>query len=128
MTKKEKAAIVVERLEHYFPEVPIPLDHKDPYTLLVAVLLSAQSTDVRVNLTTPALFALADNPFDMAKCSIDQVREIIKPIGLSPQKSKAIVGLSQILVEKYQGEVPNELSLLEQLPGVGHKTTTLAVL
>ena len=127
MTKKEKAAIVVERLEHYFPEVPIPLDHKDPYSLLVAVLLSAQSTDVRVNLTTPALFALADNPFDMAKCSIDQVREIIKPIGLSPQKSKAIVGLSQILVEKYQGEVPNELSLLEQLPGVGHKTASVVV-
>ena len=127
MTKKEKAAIVVERLEYYFPEVPIPLDHKDPFTLLVAVLLSAQSTDVRVNLTTPALFALADNPFDMAQCDVEKVREIIKPIGLSPQKAKAIVGLSKILVEKYQGVVPDQLAQLEELPGVGHKTASVVI-
>ena len=127
MTKAEKVKYIIDELENCYPTVEVPLDHKDPYTLLIAVLLSAQCTDKKVNEITPTLFEAADNPFDMAKCGIDQVREIIKPIGLSPQKSKAIVGLSQILVEKYQGEVPNELSLLEQLPGVGHKTASVVV-
>jgi len=105
----------------------IPLDHHDPYTLLIAVLLSAQSTDKRVNLITPILFERADNPRDMAKVPVEEVRAIIRPVGLSPQKSKAIVELSRILVEKYDGEVPADMDLLEELPGVGHKTASVVM-
>jgi len=127
MTKSEKVDFCIETLEKLYPEIPIPLDHKDPYTLLVAVLLSAQSTDVRVNQITPLLFEKADNPYDMVKMSIEEIREIIKPVGLSPMKSKGIHGLSQILIDKYQGEVPNDLEALEQLPAVGHKTASVVV-
>lgn len=127
MTKKEKAAFAVEKLEEIYPEIPIPLDHKDPYTLLIAVLLSAQSTDVRVNQTTPILFAKADSPQAMVHLKVDEIREIIRPVGLSPTKSKAIHRLSQILLEKYGGEVPRELEALETLPGVGHKTASVVV-
>ena len=104
MTKQEKVAFTIKTLDGFYPTIPIPLDHKDPYTLLVAVLLSAQSTDVRVNQITPLLFAKADNPYAMQKLSVDEIREIIKPVGLSPMKSKGIYGLSKILVEKYNGE------------------------
>ncbi len=127
MTKSEKVDFCMETLEKLYPEIPIPLDHKDPYTLLVAVLLSAQSTDVRVNQITPLLFERADNPYDMVKMSVEEIREIIKPVGLSPMKSKGIHGLSQILIDKYQGEVPNDLEALEQLPAVGHKTASVVV-
>lgn len=127
MTKKEKVAFVLETLERLYPEVPIPLDHKDPYTLLIAVLLSAQCTDARVNTITPLLFAAADNPEDMVKLSIDQIREIIKPCGLSPAKSKAIHGLSVILNEQYGGAVPDTFEALEALPGVGHKTASVVM-
>ena len=127
MTKSEVASAIQLILDELYPETPIPLDHMDPYTLLVAVLLSAQSTDKRVNQTTPTLFALADNPYDMAQQDVDDVRQIIRPVGLSPTKSKAIVKLSQILVEKYDGKVPKEMALLEELPGVGHKTASVVV-
>jgi len=127
MTKSEKVDFCMETLEKLYPEIPIPLDHKDPYTLLVAVLLSAQSTDVRVNQITPLLFERADNPYDMVKMSVEEIREIIKPVGLSPMKSKGIHGLSQILIDQYQGEVPNDLEALEQLPAVGHKTASVVV-
>ncbi|MEL0308425.1 MAG: endonuclease III [Flavobacteriaceae bacterium] len=127
MTKSEKVDFCMETLKKLYPEIPIPLDHKDPYTLLVAVLLSAQSTDVRVNQITPLLFEKADNPYDMIKMSVEEIREIIKPVGLSPMKSKGIHGLSQILIDKYQGEVPNDLEALEQLPAVGHKTASVVV-
>ncbi|MBT8211146.1 MAG: endonuclease III, partial [Eudoraea sp.] len=122
MTKAEKVAFTIKTLDTLYPEIPVPLDHRDPYTLLIAVLLSAQSTDVRVNQITPLLFQKANNPFDMVKLTVDEIREIIKPVGLSPSKSKAIHGLSRILIERYSGEVPRELVLLEELPGVGHKT------
>jgi len=127
MTKSEKVDFCMETLEKLYPEIPIPLDHKDPYTLLVAVLLSAQSTDVRVNQITPFLFERADNPYDMVKMSVEEIREIIKPVGLSPMKSKGIHGLSQILIEQYKGEVPNDMEALEQLPAVGHKTASVVV-
>ena len=127
MTKQQRADHVRRRLEDLYPETPIPLDHKDPYTLLVAVLLSAQCTDVRVNLITPALFARADNPHDMMNVPVDEIREIIKPCGLSPAKSKAISNLSKILVEKYNGEVPQSFDALEELPGVGHKTASVVM-
>jgi endonuclease-3 len=127
MTKSEKVDFCMETLEKLYPEIPIPLDHKDPFTLLVAVLLSAQSTDVRVNQITPLLFEKADNPYEMVKLSVEEIREIIKPVGLSPMKSKGIHGLSQILIDKYQGEVPNDLEALEQLPAVGHKTASVLV-
>ncbi|RDY61696.1 endonuclease III domain-containing protein [Flagellimonas nanhaiensis] len=127
MTKQEKVAFTIKTLDELYPTIPIPLDHKDPYTLLVAVLLSAQSTDVRVNQITPLLFAKADNPYAMQRLSVDEIREIIKPVGLSPMKSKGIHGLSQILVEKYDGEVPKDIELLEELPGVGHKTASVVV-
>ncbi|MDC3402634.1 endonuclease III [Flavobacteriaceae bacterium] len=127
MTKSEKVNFCMETLVELYPEIPIPLDHKDPYTLLVAVLLSAQSTDVRVNQITPLLFERADNPYDMVKMSVEEIREIIRPVGLSPMKSKGIHGLSQILIDKYQGEVPNDLEALEQLPAVGHKTASVVV-
>ena len=127
MNKAEKVAFVIDKLEELYPEVPIPLEHRDPYSLLVAVLLSAQSTDVRVNQITPLLFARANNPFDMVKLSVDEIREIIKPVGLSPAKSKAIYGLSEILIRKYGGEVPQDIQLLEELPGVGHKTASVVI-
>ena len=127
MTKTKKVNFAISTLEELYPEIPVPLDHKDPYTLLIAVLLSAQSTDIRVNQITPLLFEKADNPFDMIKLSVDEIREIIKPVGLSPMKSKGIYGLSHILIEKYNGEVPKEIELLEELPAVGHKTASVVV-
>ena len=127
MTKAEKVNFTIKTLQALYPTIPVPLDHKDPYTLLIAVLLSAQSTDVRVNKITPLLFAKADNPFDMVKMTVDEIREIIKPVGLSPMKSKGIYGLSKILVEKYDGQVPQEIELLEQFPAVGHKTASVVV-
>jgi endonuclease III len=114
-------------LEARYPNPRIPLDHKDTYTLLIAVLLSAQCTDVRVNKITPTLFLKADNPFDMVKLSVEEIREIIKPCGLSPGKSKAIHRLSEMLIEKYNGEVPDRINLLEELPGVGHKTASVVM-
>ncbi|MFI2744428.1 endonuclease III domain-containing protein [Zhouia sp. PK063] len=127
MTKAEKVQFVIDTLDGIYPEIPIPLDHKDPYTLLIAVLMSAQSTDVRVNQITPLLFEKADNPYDMVKLSVDEIREIIKPVGLSPMKSKGIHGLSKILIEKYNGEVPKDMEALETLPAVGHKTASVVV-
>ena len=127
MTKAQKVAFVINTLEELYPEIPIPLDHKDPYTLLIAVLLSAQSTDVRVNLTTPHLFAKADNPWDMVKLTVDEIREIIKPVGLSPQKARGIFGLSEILIEKYDGVVPADFESLESFPAVGHKTASVVM-
>jgi endonuclease-3 len=127
MTKAEKVAFTISKLQELYPVIPVPLEHKDPYTLLIAVLLSAQSTDVRVNKITPLLFERADNPFDMIKMSEEEIREIIKPVGLSPMKSKGIYGLSKILIEKYNGEVPREMALLEELPAVGHKTASVVV-
>lgn len=127
MTKSEKVDFVIETLNELYPEIPIPLDHKDPYTLLIAVLLSAQSTDVRVNQITPLLFQVADNPYDMVKLSVEEIREIIRPVGLSPMKSKGIYGLSRILIEKYDGKVPKDIDLLEELPAVGHKTASVVV-
>lgn len=126
-TKKEKAKYIIETLERLYPETPIPLDHKDPYTLLVAVLLSAQCTDARVNTVTPSLFALADNPFDMATQPVEKIQQIIRPCGLSPKKAAAISQLSQILVEKYNGIVPQSFEALETLPGVGHKTASVVL-
>ena len=127
MTKAEKVQLVIDKLEELYPEIPVPLDHKDPYTLLIAVLLSAQCTDVRVNQITPILFAKADNPFDMVKMTVDQIKEIIRPCGLSPMKSKGIYGLSKILIEKYNGEVPQSFEGLEELPAVGHKTASVVM-
>ena len=127
MKKQEKVSFVIETLNSLYPEVPIPLDHKDPYTLLIAVLLSAQSTDERVNQITPLLFEIADNPYDMVKLSVAEIREIIKPVGLSPMKSKGIHGLSEILIEKYNGKVPADMEALEELPAVGHKTASVVM-
>lgn len=127
MTKAEKVSFTISKLRELYPTIPIPLEHKDPYTLLIAVLMSAQSTDVRVNQITPLLFEKADNPFDMVKLSVAEIREIIKPVGLSPMKSKGIHGLSKILIEKYNGEVPQDIELLEELPSVGHKTASVVV-
>ena len=127
MTKAEKVDFTIRKLQEVYPEIPVPLEHRDPYTLLIAVLLSAQSTDIRVNQITPLLFARADNPYDMVKLSVEEIREIIKPVGLSPMKSKGIHGLSKILIEKYDGEVPKEIELLEELPSVGHKTASVVV-
>ena len=127
MNKAEKVAFVIHTLNELYPTIPIPLDHKDPYTLLIAVLLSAQSTDVRVNQITPLLFARADNPTDMVKLSVEEIREIIKPVGLSPMKSKGIHGLSEILLEKHHGQVPQSFEALEALPAVGHKTASVVM-
>jgi endonuclease-3 len=127
MIKKERAEYIRDYLDNKYPETPIPLDHKDPYTLLVAVLLSAQCTDVRVNKITPALFKLADNPFDMAKKKVERIQTIIRPCGLSPRKSQAISGLSNILVNQYDGIVPQDIEALETLPGVGHKTASVVM-
>ena len=127
MTKQEKVNFAINTLNNLYPEIPIPLDHKDPYTLLIAVLMSAQSTDVRVNQITPLLFTKADNPYDMVKLTIEEIREIIKPVGLSPMKSKGIHGLSKILIEKYNGKVPKSFEALEALPAVGHKTASVVM-
>ncbi|MCF4101486.1 endonuclease III [Gillisia sp. M10.2A] len=127
MNKKQKVQFVIDTLNEIYPEVPIPLDHKDPYTLLIAVLMSAQSTDVKVNQITPLLFELADTPYKMVKLSIEEIRDIIKPVGLSPMKSKGIHGLSEILIEKYNGEVPQSFEALEALPAVGHKTASVVM-
>ena len=127
MTKAERSAHVFERLEALYPETPIPLDHTDSYTLLIAVLLSAQCTDERVNKITPALFKLANTPQAMALVPVEAIREIIKPCGLSPRKSVAISELSKILVKKYDGAVPENMELLEELPGVGHKTASVVM-
>ena len=127
MTKQEKVQFVIDTLNEIYPQIPIPLDHKDPYTLLIAVLLSAQSTDVKVNQITPLLFEIADNPYKMVKLSVEEIREIIKPVGLSPMKSKGIHGLSKILIEKYNGQVPADLEALKEFPAVGHKTASVVV-
>src|SRR5690606_37683672 len=127
MTKKEKAAFVAKTLQKLYPHPAIPLDHRDAYTLLVAVVLSAQCTDKKVNEITPLLFAKADNPKQMAQMPADKIREIIKPCGLSPAKSKALQGLSQLILEKHGGEVPRTFEELEALPGVGHKTASVVM-
>lgn len=127
MTKQEKVEFVINTLKDLYPEIPVPLDHKDPYTLLIAVLLSAQCTDVRVNQITPILFDKADNPYDMVKLSVEEIKEIIRPCGLSPMKSKGIYGLSKIIIEKYNGEVPQTYEGLEELPAVGHKTASVVM-
>ena len=127
MTKKEKAKFIIEELEKLYPETPVPLDHTDSYTLLIAVLLSAQCTDVMVNRVTPSLFSRANNPFDMIKLTVDEIREIIRPCGLSPKKAKAIYELSHILINQHGGEVPESFELLEELPGVGHKTASVVM-
>lgn len=127
MNQKERVTYVINTLKELYPSIPIPLDHKDPYTLLIAVLLSAQCTDLRVNQITPLLFAKADNPYDMVRMTVDEIKEIIKPCGLSPMKSKGIYGLSQILIEKYDGAVPQSFNALEALPGVGHKTASVVM-
>ncbi len=127
MTKAEKVQFVINTLNDIYPTIPVPLDHKDPYTLLIAVLMSAQSTDVRVNQITPLLFKKADNPYDMVKLSVDEIRGIIKPVGLSPMKAKGIHGLSEILIEKHNGEVPANFEDLEALPAVGHKTASVVM-
>ena len=127
MTKQEKVEFVITTLNDLYPEIPIPLDDKDPHTLLIAVLLSAQCTDVRVNQITPLLFAKADNPYDMIKMSVEEIKAIIRPCGLSPMKSKGIYGLSKILIEKHNGEVPKSFDDLEELPAVGHKTASVVM-
>ena len=127
MTKAEKVKYIIDELEKLYPVVEVPLDHKDPYTLLVAVLLSAQCTDVRVNQITPLLFARADNPYDMIKMSVEEIKEIIRPCGLSPMKSKGIHGLSHILIEQHNGQVPADFDALEALPAVGHKTASVVM-
>jgi endonuclease III len=127
MKKADRALIVSKTLEKYYPKTPVPLEHKDHFTLLVAVLLSAQCTDERVNKVTPKLFKLADNPKDMSQLSPDKIYSIIKPCGLGPKKSKAIYELSHILLSSFEGEVPADIKALEQLPGVGHKTASVVI-
>jgi len=127
LKKAERVALIQQTLNELYPETPIPLDHFDPYSLLIAVLLSAQCTDARVNLVTPALWQLADNPYDMAKVPVEQIKAVIRPCGLSPQKSKAISVLSQRLVNEFDGQVPADMAALETLPGVGHKTASVVM-
>ncbi len=127
MNKQERATFVINTLKELYPSIPIPLNHKDPYTLLIAVLLSAQCTDVQVNKITPILFEKADNPYDMIKMSVEEIRDIIRPCGLSPMKSKGIRGLSELLIEKYDGKVPQDFTALESLPAVGHKTASVVM-
>ena len=127
MNLGERIQFIDRKLDELYPDPPIPLDHQDPYTLLVAVLLSAQCTDARVNKITPSLFELADNPKDMAKCSVDQINSIVRPCGLAPRKAQAIRDLSSILVEQYKGVVPSSFEALESLPGVGHKTASVVM-
>ncbi len=127
MTKKEKIDFLIAKLDELYPEVPIPLDHNNPYTLLIAVLLSAQCTDARVNKITPLLFRVADTPYEMAKLSQEEIADIIRPCGLTPMKSKGIKELSHILIDKYDGEVPADFEALESLPAVGHKTASVVM-
>ena len=127
MYKINKVKYLIKELETLFPEVPVPLDHKDPYTLLIAVLLSAQCTDERVNQITPKLFKKANNPYEMIKLTVEEIKEIIRPCGLSPMKSKGIYGLSKIIIEKHNGLVPKTFEDLEDLPGVGHKTASVVM-
>lgn len=127
MTKQEKVQFVIDTLEELYPEVPIPLDHSDPYTLLIAVLLSAQCTDARVNKITPLLFQVANTPYEMAKLTQEEIAAIIRPCGLTPMKSKGIKELSHILIDKYNGEVPADFEALESLPAVGHKTASVVM-
>lgn len=127
MTKQEKVEFVINTLNELYPTIPVPLNHKDPYTLLIAVLMSAQCTDVRVNQITPLLFAKADNPYDMIKLTVEEIRAIIRPVGLSPMKSKGIHGLSHILIDKHDGQVPKTYKELEELPAVGHKTAAVVL-
>lgn len=127
MLKRDRADFILSRLRELYPEPPIPLDHSDPYTLLVAVLLSAQCTDERVNQVTPGLFERARTPQAMVEVAVEEIRQIIRPCGLSPQKSKAIAGLSRILIEEHRGEVPADMAALERLPGVGHKTASVVM-
>ena len=127
MNKQERITFVINTLKEKYPSIPIPLDHKDPFTLLVAVLLSAQCTDVRVNKITPLLFAKADNPYDMVKMTVEEIKAIIRPCGLSPMKSKGIHGLSHILIDKHDGKVPKDFKALEELPAVGHKTASVVM-
>jgi endonuclease-3 len=127
LKKADKINFIINTLEDLFPKLDVPLNHKDPYTLLIAVLLSAQSTDAGVNKITPILFKKADNPYDMIKLSVEEIREIIRPVGLSPMKSKGIFGLSKILIDKHNGKVPQKLEDLEELPAVGHKTASVVV-
>ncbi|MDG0972486.1 MAG: endonuclease III [Porticoccaceae bacterium] len=127
MLKKERAAFILQRLNELYPETPVPLDHRNNFELLVAVLLSAQCTDIRVNQVTPALFAEADNPFDMQHVPLDTIYKIVRPCGLAPQKSTAISNLSRILVDQFNGEVPEDMQALETLPGVGHKTASVVM-
>ncbi len=127
MTLSQRVDFTMLTLDELYPEVPVPLDHKDPYTLLIAVLLSAQCTDVRVNQITPLLFARADNPADMVKLSVEEIQDIIRPCGLSPMKSKGIYGLSQILLDQHDGQVPASFEALEALPAVGHKTASVVM-
>lgn len=127
LSRQQKADAIAVMLQELYPETPVPLDHKDPYTLLVAVLLSAQCTDKRVNEVTPALFELADNPYDMAQQDVEEIKAIIRPCGLSPRKSKAIYELSHILLDQHDGQVPADMEALEALPGVGHKTASVVM-
>ncbi len=127
MTQQERVTFVINTLKELYPTIPVPLNHKDPYTLLIAVLLSAQCTDVRVNQITPLLFAKADNPHDMIKMSVEEIKEIIRPCGLSPMKSKGIHGLSHILIDQHDGKVPQSFEALEALPAVGHKTASVVM-
>ena len=127
MTKAEKVTFTINTLKELYPSIPVPLDHKDPYTLLIAVLLSAQSTDVGVNKITPLLFEKADNPYDMVKLTVEEIRDIIRPVGLSPMKAKGIHGLSQMLIDKHNGIVPQDLESLEKFPAVGHKTASVVI-
>ena len=127
MNKKERVQFVINTLKDLYPTIPIPLDHKDPYTLLIAVLLSAQCTDVRVNQITPILFAKADNPYDMVKMTVEEIKAIIRPCGLSPMKSKGIYGLSQMIINEHNGEVPKSFEALEAMPAVGHKTASVVM-
>lgn len=127
LNKADRVEFILQKLQNLYPNPPIPLHHKDAYTLLVAVLLSAQCTDARVNQITPALWALADNPYDMAKVPVEKIQAVIRPCGLSPQKSKAISVLSQMLVNEHGGQVPQDWTALERLPGVGHKTASVVM-
>ncbi|MFT4663830.1 MAG: endonuclease-3 [Polaribacter sp.] len=127
MRRQERADLIAKQLEEFYPETPIPLDHKSNYELLIAVLLSAQCTDKRVNIVTPFLFEKADTPAEMIKLDVEEIRAIIRPCGLSPRKSKAISGLSHILLDKHNGEVPQDWEALEELPGVGHKTASVVM-
>jgi endonuclease-3 len=127
MTKQEKVKYIIDELEKLYPKTPIPLDHTDEYTLLIAVLLSAQCTDVRVNKVTPALFKMANTPSEMIKHTVEEIKQIIRPCGLSPRKSKAIYDLSHILLDKHNGRIPQSFEYLEELPGVGHKTASVVM-